>query len=210
MEPGDPPNDAPLPPFLDAAPGVPAVPAASATSQALGTGSATAEVPANGPPDAGAEPGPRRVVPLLIPLPPRGEAALAGLPIAGITKKRLAWIAAAAVAVWVLLLFARQVGDASAAQARADEIRRENAALAARVEALAAERELVQQPSYVALEARGYGLGSTRERPFVLAAGAPSLPPDAPGSATLRVGRAEASVTPLESWLEILFGPTDD
>ena len=110
----------------------------------------------------------------------------------------------------MLLLFVRQVGDASAGQARADQIRRENEALATRVEALAKERELVQQPTYVALEARGYGLGSTKERPFLLAPGAPSLPPDAPGSATLRVGHTEETRTPLESWLEILFGPTDD
>ena len=210
MEPGDPPNDAPLPPFLDAAAGALAAPVppgpVDGTAPAHPIGEVRADATDEGTPD----PEPRRVVPLLIPLPPRVEAALAGLPITGITKKRLGWLGAAAVAVWVLLLFVRQVGDASAAQARADQIRRENTALATRVEALARERELVQQSAYVELQARGYGLGAAKERPFVLAPGAPSLPPDAPGSATLRVGHTETSVTPLESWLEILFGPTDD
>jgi hypothetical protein len=199
MEPGDQPNDPPLPPFLDLA----------------GPTTARAAMPAgtDAPDPSGSEATeskPERTVPLLIPLPARGEAALAGLPITGITRKRLGWLLGACVAVWVLLLFVRQVGDASAAQARADHIERENAVLATRVEALARERDLVQQSAFVALEARGYGLGTTRERPFVLAPGAPSLPPDAPGSATLRVGHVEDAGTPLESWLEILFGPTPD
>jgi hypothetical protein len=190
MEPGDPPTDAPLPPFLD--------------QPSTASDASPAEE------DAEPQPTPQRLVPLLVPAPARGEAALAGLPIAGITKRRIGWVSAAAVSIWILLLFVRQVGDASAAQARADQIRRENGALAARVEALVAERELVQQQAYVALEARGYRLGSGGERPFVLAPGAPSLPPDAPGSATLRVGHTEQTLTPLESWLEILFGPPDD
>jgi hypothetical protein len=197
MEPGDPPIDAPLPPFLAAT----AVAPADASDQA----DRAPDEPADEP-----ESRPQRTVPLLIPTSPRGEAALAGIPITGITRRRLGWVAAAGLTVWVLLLFVRQVGDASAAQARADQIERENEALATRVEALQRERELVQQQAFVSLEARGYGLGTTKERPFVLAPGAPSLPPDAPGSATLRVGHLEETGTPLESWLEILFGPTDD
>jgi hypothetical protein len=206
MEPGDPPNDAPLPPFLGAA----STPAAASSASATPSADRPSDDGIGPNTDAGPDVRPQRVVPLLVPAPPRGEAALAGLPITGITKRRLGWVAAAAVAVWVLLLFVRQVGDASAAQARADQIGRENEALATRVEALARERELVQQPAYVSLEARGYGLGGAKERAFVLAPGAPSLPPDAPGSATLRVGHTEVTRTPLESWLAILFGPTED
>ena len=53
-----------------------------------------------------------------------------------------------------------------------------------------------------------YGLGSSKEIAFTLGANAPTLPPDAPGSAGLRVG-ARNSGTPLESWLTLLFGPGD-
>ncbi len=142
------------------------------------------------------------------PLPPPGEAALRGLPIAGFSRKRIGWASAAAITIWVLAVFVRQVGDASAAQDRAEVIRGENAELAARVAALVAERELIQQPAFVAFTARSFGLGLTRgERPFALAAGAPELPAAAPGSAALRVGSVVDERTPLDSWLELLFGP---
>ena len=45
------------------------------------------------------------------------------------------------------------------------------------------------------------------EIPFALAADAPSLPPDAPGSAALRVGGQSTARSPLEAWLDLLFGP---
>src|SRR5688572_11316182 len=80
--------------------------------------------------------------------PPPGEAALRGLPIAGLSRRRIGWVAAAAITVWVLAVFVRQVGDASAAQDRADTIRAENAVRAAAVAALVAEKELIQQPAF--------------------------------------------------------------
>jgi hypothetical protein len=130
------------------------------------------------------------------------------LPIAGFNRRRIGWVAAAAITIWVLAVFVRQVGDASAAQDRADTIRAENAVRAAAVAALVAEKELIQQPAFVAFTARAFGLGLSRgERPFVLAPGAPELPADAPGSASLRVGRVVDDRTPLDSWLELLFGP---
>ena len=49
-------------------------------------------------------------------------------------------------------------------------------------------------------------LGDPHEVPFTLAQGAPPLGPDAPGSAALRVG-APTSISPLERWLTLLFGP---
>ena len=146
------------------------------------------------------EPGP--------PLPTTVEAALRALPIKGINRRRISWIAAGAISIWVLAVFVRQVGDASAAQDRAATISAENATRAAAVAALVAEKELIQQPAYVAFTARAYGLGQSRgERPFVLAPGAPELPGDAPGSASLRVGLVVDDRTPLDSWLELLFGP---
>ena len=53
---------------------------------------------------------------------------LAALPIAGITQRRMAILLGALVAAWIVLLFARQVGDASAASSRAEAMVVENAA----------------------------------------------------------------------------------
>ena len=47
--------------------------------------------------------------------PPTGRVDLTGLSIAGITRRRVGWVSAGLVAVWIVVLFARQVGDAQAA-----------------------------------------------------------------------------------------------
>ena len=72
------------------------------------------------------------------------------------------------------------------------------------------ERELqrIGDRRYVLQQARAYGLGGPHEIPFSLEAGAPSLPPDAPGSSSVRLG-APTSTSPLEHWLTLLFGPGD-
>ncbi len=139
----------------------------------------------------------------------RGLAAseLAALPIAGLTKRRVAFAIGVLIAAWVAFAFVRQVSEAAAISARADEMRAANAALAERV--AAAERELawIQGTTFVEQQARAYRLGSPEEIPFALAADPAPLGPDAPGSAANRVGAEEIRVTPLESWLSILFGP---
>jgi hypothetical protein len=84
----------------------------------------------------------------------------------------------------------------------------ENAARTSEIAGLERELQRIQQPRYIVQQARGYGLGSSKEIAFTLGANAPTLPPDAPGSAGLRVG-AHNSGTPLESWLTLLFGPGD-
>ncbi len=134
------------------------------------------------------------------------RASLEALPIAGLSRRRAAWAIGAIVALWIVWLFARQIGDASAATARADQIRAENQALAAQVDALTAERALIQKQAYIEQQARGYGLGTPRERPFTLPADAPTPGPNAPGSAAVRLGAAEAPVSPLDAWLSVLFG----
>jgi hypothetical protein len=50
-------------------------------------------------------------------------------------------------------------------------------------------------------------LGTAKEIPFALEAGAPALPADAPGSAAHRLGADAPSGGPLDHWLELLFGP---
>jgi hypothetical protein len=82
----------------------------------------------------------------------------------------------------------------------------ENAVLAQRAEALTAERVLLDDAAFLYLVARGYSLGSSVERPFTLAADAPELPVDAPGSAERRLSVATPQRSPIDVWMEILFG----
>lgn len=133
---------------------------------------------------------------------------LAALPIAGISQRKMATLLGALVAVWIIVLFARQVGDASAASARAEAMIADNATRHAQVAALEQELARIQQSRFVLLQARAHGLGGRNEIAFTLDPGAPPLPSDAPGSAALRVG-APAPVSPLDRWLTLLFGSGD-
>ena len=138
-----------------------------------------------------------------------GRVDLAGLSIVGITRRRVGWASTAFVALWIVVVFARQVGDAQAASNRALQVAEDNQALAAEVQALEGELALIVQPEYVGIEARGVGLGNPKEIPFTLDPSVPSAVDGAPGSASVRLGAASDRRTPLESWLSLLFGPTD-
>ena len=131
---------------------------------------------------------------------------LAALPIAGIDRRRLGMILGAVIAVWVVIVFASQVGDASAASTRAQEIARANEALRSDIASYRRELAFIQRQEYFIQQARAYGLGSAREIPFSLAPDAPPLAADAPGSAAVRVGAPTDRPSPLDRWLELLFG----
>lgn len=137
-------------------------------------------------------------------------ATLADLPVAGLTRRRIALLIAALVAAWVIVLFARQVGEASEASTRADQMRAQNEVLAADVAALEQEVALIQRQAYIEQQAREYRLGAPRERPFILADDAPPLAADAPGTAATRLGADAGAATPLDSWLDLLFGESAD
>jgi cell division protein FtsB len=140
--------------------------------------------------------------------PSSGRVDLGGLSVVGITRRRVGWVSAGLVAVWIVVVFARQVGDAQAASNNATQLAADNEALAAEVQSLQSELDLVVQPDYVAMEARGVRLGNPHEIPFTLD---PSVPPPvdgAPGSASARLGVTTSHETPLESWLQLLFGPS--
>ena len=134
---------------------------------------------------------------------------LAALPVVGITRRRVAIFASAMLAAWIVIAFARQVGEVSAASDRAQDIASANAALRIEVAALERELDLIARQRYVEQQGRAYGMGGPREIPFTLAKDAPPLPDDAPGSAALRVGATSVDVAPLERWLTVLFGPSD-
>jgi hypothetical protein len=127
--------------------------------------------------------------------------------VAGFTRRRVAWLVGAMVVAWILVVFARQMNDAAAKSAEADRARLANVELAASVSSLQRELELVRRQAYIEQQARGQGLGHARDHAFALEPGAPVLPADAPGSAAVRLGAVPATMSPLESWLSLLFGP---
>ena len=131
---------------------------------------------------------------------------IADLPVAGLTRRRVAILLAALVAAWVIILFARQVGEASEATARADAMRASNGRLELAVSALEGELALIQKQAYISQAARQYRLGKSREIPFALADDAPALAADAPGSALARLGTEVRQPSPLDAWTRLLFG----
>lgn len=135
---------------------------------------------------------------------------LSDLPVAGLTRRRIALLIGSLVAAWVIVLFARQVGEASDATARAVDMRTANVVLAAEVAALEDELTLIQRQAYIEQQARGYRLGKPREIPFTLADDAPALAADAPGTAAARLGTVVDRASPLEAWLQMLFGQGGD
>ena len=137
----------------------------------------------------------------------RATADLSSLAVAGLTRRRMATIIGALIAVWIVVVFARQVGSASAATARAEQMATDNAALSTQVDLMSRELQEIQQPAYVQQAARAYGLGGRKEIAFALAPDAPPLADDAPGSASVRVGSEATRVSPLDRWLTLLFGP---
>jgi hypothetical protein len=142
--------------------------------------------------------------------PRRQPPSLEGLAVAGFTRRRVAGLVGAMVVAWILVAFARQIGDAATKAAEADRARLANADLAAAVSSLQRELELVQRQVYIEQQAHGIGLGQARDHAFALEPGAPPLPADAPGSAAVRLGAAAASPSPLDSWLSVLFGPAPE
>jgi len=160
--------------------------------------------------DAAVRPPQRVVGPPPVPAadPQRADVALRALPIVGVSRRRMGWILGVVVSAWVVAVFARQVGEASTAAARADQVRTDNAALAEQVAGLQRERDVVQRRSFVEFQARAYGLGTAQDQRFTMAQNAPSLASDAPGSASIRLAPEPEPDTPLDSWLALLFGPS--
>ncbi len=133
---------------------------------------------------------------------------LATLPIVGLTRRRVAMIAAAMLAAWIVIAFARQVAEASEAASRAQDIASGNAMLSLEVAAMQRELESIGRQRFVEQEARAHGVGGVDEIAFTLAPDPPPLAADAPGSAAVRLGAEVEDVSPLERWLTVLFGPS--
>lgn len=150
---------------------------------------------------------PRPATPPPAPKPPAPRALdPASLPMPSLSRRRLVTAAGILVASLLALSFVRQVGEATAASDRATELRAANAALRNEVESLERDLTQVQDLRFIKQEGRSFGLGGKGEVPFALAAGAPDLPADAPGSASVRLGVEPRPQSPLDAWLEVLFG----
>lgn len=124
-----------------------------------------------------------------------------------LSRRRLVTAAGVLIAGLLALSFARQVGEATAATDRATQLRGANAALRDEVAALQRDLGRVQDARFILLQARAFGLGARHEIPFALAAGAPELAADAPGSASVRLGADPPATSPLDAWLDVLFAP---
>lgn len=149
---------------------------------------------------------PRPATPVEPPVRPEATLDPAALPMPTLSRRRVITAAGILLAGWLALSFVRQVGEATAATNHAAELRAANAALNAEVDRLQLDLDHVQDMRFIRLEARAVGLGGKGEVPFALAAGAPSLPADAPGSAAVRLGAEAVARSPVDAWLEVLFG----
>ena len=127
-------------------------------------------------------------------------------PSLGLTRGRTAVLIAGFVFLWLVGVFARQVGEAATAADKANAMRARNAEVTRQIQALQAELDLIQQPGFIDSAARGYMLGSPREIPFTIDPGAAPLPSDAPGSAGIRTDAQGSTESPLDAWLRALFG----
>jgi hypothetical protein len=141
------------------------------------------------------------------PYEPRRRQSLDGFSLAGITRRRVGLLMVAFLSAWILFVFARQVADTAAKAAEADRARVSNVHVAQNVADLQRELALIQEQAFITQQAHGLGLGTAKDHAFALAADAPALADDAPGSAAVRLGGQAERQTPLESWLSILFGP---
>jgi len=135
------------------------------------------------------------------------RADLSDLPVLGITRRRAGYLLGVLLAAWVLIVFARQVTDAAAASATADAMRVANAQASAQVAGLERELDLIRRQEFIAQQARLYRIGQGKELPFTLDPDAPPLASDAPGSAAVKLGAEPVGRSPLDAWLEVLFGP---
>ncbi len=118
-------------------------------------------------------------------------------------RRTIYLLVGAVVGMWLFVVFANALADASAQNARLTAEQRVNASLEARATAGAIEIETIKSQTFLEFLARSYGVGELSELPFALTPGAPPPPSMVP------LGQTEArtaATTPLEEWLDLLIG----
>ena len=119
-------------------------------------------------------------------------------------ERRTLFVAISAiVGVWLLVVFANALADASDQTARLARERVVNTSLQAQVAAGGAEIATIQGRVFLDFLARSYAMGEPHERPFALLQGAPPPPVMSPLG---QQAAPLASTTPLEDWIELLIG----
>jgi hypothetical protein len=107
------------------------------------------------------------------------------------------------VGFWLVIGFGRALGQLNDATQRQQAAAAETQTLQAQLDAGRRELMLVQTDAFQGLQARALGMGQNGELVFALTADAPPAP------AIVPLGRAAAPAatqTPLEAWLQLLFG----
>ena len=107
------------------------------------------------------------------------------------------------VGFWLVIGFGRALGQLNDATQREQAAAAETQTLQAQLEAGRRELMLVQTDAFQSLQARALGMGQNGELVFALTPDAPPPPEIVPlGRAAARA----ATQTPLEAWLQLLFG----
>jgi len=117
--------------------------------------------------------------------------------------RHLALILLIVAASWVVVSFGRTITQLNAATDRQAQPTTETAALTERLQAEHRELDLVQTDGYQAMQARAFGIGAPGETAFSLEEGAPEPQPVIPLGARPAATQAQ---TPLDAWLQLLFG----
>lgn len=118
-------------------------------------------------------------------------------------RRTLYLIIGAVVGVWLFVVFANALADASAANARLAQEQQINDTLTAKADAGAVEIEQIQDQTFLEFLARSYGMGELSERPFALSPGAPAPAPMEPLGAD---DPTTVVTTPFEDWMQLLVG----
>jgi cell division protein FtsB len=123
---------------------------------------------------------------------------------ARLERRTILLVGGAVVGLWVLVVFANALADASQQTASLQKEQAVNASLEARVVAGEAEIERIVGPAFREFMARSYGWGlQPLERPFALALGAP------PPSSMVPLGADPVTAStrsPLDDWFDLLVG----
>jgi cell division protein FtsB len=119
------------------------------------------------------------------------------------TRVHVAVVIAVIVGFYVLLAFSRTMAQLNEATQRAAAVRADNADLTSRLAEAQTESALLQSDAYLRFEARGFGMGRPGERAFGLVPGARAPEPMVPLGGSVA---AQIQPTPLDNWLNLLFG----
>jgi len=107
------------------------------------------------------------------------------------------------VGVWLVIGFGQALGQLNDATQRQVAAAAETQTLQAQLKAGRRELMLVQTDAFQGLQARALGMGKNGELVFALTADAPPPPAIVPLG---RTAAPAATQTPLEAWLDLLFG----